>query len=300
MNITLRPWSKNDLDILIEYANNPHIAQNLRDGFPHPYTRQDGKTFISSVCTENPTKVFAITIDNNHPIGSIGVFPQTDIHRKNAEIGYWLAEPFWGKGIMADAVRQMVDYGFRTFDINRIFASPFGNNKASQRVLEKSGFTLEARLEKTLYKDGKFLDEYIYGIRRNEGKVTKIRPVVEKINIVIDCRNAGTMAEFYSKLLNWDWTHPRGNGWAAITSPVTGMVIAFQEVEHYRAPVWPWKPEKQGQMLHLDFYVDDLEKAVAFALECGAVPATEQYFTTSRTLFDPEGHPFCLDTDEPE
>lgn len=125
------------------------------------------------------------------------------------------------------------------------------------------------------------------------------KPIISRINIVIDCMDAGIMATFYSKLLNWKWTHPQTNGWAAITSP-TGMVIAFQEIEEYEPPVWPWQKDKQGQMLHLDFYVDNLEEAVSHALDLGARLADVQYFKTSRTLIDPAGHPFCLDTDEPE
>ena len=120
-----------------------------------------------------------------------------------------------------------------------------------------------------------------------------------KFNIVIDCNNAGILAEFYSKLLGWEWTHPRANGWAVVTSP-TGMVLAFQEVEEYQLPVWPWEKGKQGQMLHLDFYVENLEEAVKYAVELGARLAEQQYFRTSRTMFDPEGHPFCLDTEEAE
>lgn len=103
------------------------------------------------------------------------------------------------------------------------------------------------------------------------------------------------MACFYSRLLNWEWTHPQANGWSAITSPA-GMVIAFQEIEEYKPPVWPWQAGEQGQMLHLDFYVDNLEEAVHHALSLGARLAGEQYFKTSRTLIDPAGHPFCLDT----
>ncbi|MDV7400217.1 GNAT family protein, partial [Arthrospira platensis SPKY1] len=77
----------------------------------------------------------------------------------------WLAEPFWGRGIVTEAIKQVVDFAFNTYDINRIFARPFGTNIASQRVLEKAGFTLEARLEKTLYKNGEYLDELIYSVR---------------------------------------------------------------------------------------------------------------------------------------
>ncbi len=122
---------------------------------------------------------------------------------------------------------------------------------------------------------------------------------ISKINIVVDCKDAGILAEFYSKLLGWDWTHPQANGWAAITSP-EGMVMAFQEIEDYQPPVWPWRKEEQGQMLHLDFYVDNLDEAVTYAIELGAKLADKQYFRTSRTMIDPAGHPFCLDTDEPE
>ena len=122
---------------------------------------------------------------------------------------------------------------------------------------------------------------------------------IQKINIVIDCADAGVLASFYNKLLGWEWTHPHANGWAAVTSP-TGAVIAFQEVEGYEPPVWPWEKGKQGQMLHLDFFVENLEEAVQYAIECGAKVAGVQHFKTSRTMFDPAGHTFCLDTDEAE
>lgn len=121
------------------------------------------------------------------------------------------------------------------------------------------------------------------------------RPTINMINLVIDCSDAGIMAKFYSKLLDWEWTHPHSNGWAAVTSP-SGTVIAFQEVENYESPVWPWQAGKPGQMLHLDLWVDNLEEGVQFALSCGAKEAKQQYFTTSRTLLDPAGHPFCIDT----
>ncbi|MBK5720362.1 VOC family protein [Dysgonomonas sp. Marseille-P4677] len=123
-----------------------------------------------------------------------------------------------------------------------------------------------------------------------------MRLSIEKFNVVIDCSNAGRLAAFYTNLLGWVWTHPHANGWAAITSP-SGTIIAFQEVEGYEPPVWPWSVGKQGQMLHLDFHVEDLEAAVKYAIECGAKLADSQYFENSRTMIDPEGHPFCLDMD---
>ncbi len=161
MDFKLRQWNKADLDSLVKYANNLNVAQWLTNGFPHPYTQEDGQSFLSMVANENPTKTFAIEV-NGKAVGSIGIFPQSDIHEKSAEIGYWLAEAYWGQGIMSSAIEEIVEYGFRTFDIVRIFARPFSTNQKSQRVLEKAGFTLEAKLKKALFKNGELIDELIY------------------------------------------------------------------------------------------------------------------------------------------
>lgn len=165
MHFTLRPFTIKDLDSLVKYANNPKIANNLTDKFPYPYTKENGKMFIEFANKNKPTNIFAIDI-NGEACGGIGIHPQEDVHRKNAELGYWLGEPFWGNGIITKAIEQIADYGFKNFDITRIFARPYGTNLASQRVLEKTGFTLEARFEKTLFKNGEYKDELIYAIRR--------------------------------------------------------------------------------------------------------------------------------------
>lgn len=165
MEFILRSWKMEDLDNLVKYANNPKIAANLTDGFPHPYTREKGMTFIEMATKSSPTTIFAIDV-KGEAIGGIGLHPQTDIHIKNAELGYWLAEPFWGKGIISNAVKEIVNYGFDNFEINRIFARPFGRNIGSQKVLEKAGFILEAKFDKTIFKNGQFEDEFIYAIRR--------------------------------------------------------------------------------------------------------------------------------------
>lgn len=109
-----------------------------------------------------------------------------------------------------------------------------------------------------------------------------------------DCKNADALADFYRSLLGWEKILS-GGGWAGLRSP-QGWVFAFQEVEEYIAPTWPWAPDKQQQMAHMDFLVDNLDAAVAHALECGAKKSEVQYFDTSTVLFDPEGHPFCLST----
>ena len=165
IDIKLRDWSPNDLDNLVRYGNNPKIARNLTDAFPYPYTEEAGRLFIEKACSHRPRRIFAVSL-NYEAVGAVGIHPQEDIFCKNAELGYWLAEPFWGRGIMVQAVRTIVDYGFKTWPIRRIFARPFGNNTASQRVLEKVGFTLEARFEKTLFKNGCLLDEPVYAVRR--------------------------------------------------------------------------------------------------------------------------------------
>jgi len=165
LTILLRPWNMADLDYLVKFANNAKIACNLTDAFPHPYSRENGIAYISTFSNDNPAKIFAITVDGI-PCGSIGISPQTDIHRKNAEMGYWLAEEYWGRGIMTEAVKQTIRHGFDSFDLERIFARPFSTNIASQRVLEKAGMKLEARFEKTIIKNGIFLDELFYSVRR--------------------------------------------------------------------------------------------------------------------------------------
>ncbi len=164
----LRKWQPSDLESLVKHANNYNIARFLTDQFPHPYTIQDGERFLENVLSHDPAKILAIVVQGE-AVGSIGVFPQQDIHCVNAEMGYWLSEEWWGRGIMSAAIRRMVDYGFSTFTVDRIFARPFGSNTASQRVLQKAGFRLEARFEKTLLKNGELLDELVYGIRRSDG-----------------------------------------------------------------------------------------------------------------------------------
>lgn len=165
MNITLRKWELKDLENLLKHANNPKIAANLTDGFPNPYTREKGIEFIKKATATEPTTLFAIDLDGE-AIGGIGLHPLMDVYRSNAELGYWLGEPFWGKGITTTAILKMVEHGFSNFPINRIFARPFGRNIGSKKVLEKTGFKLEATFEKTILKNGQFEDELIYAIRK--------------------------------------------------------------------------------------------------------------------------------------
>ncbi len=155
-----------DLPDLVENANNPKIAQFMTDQFPHPYSEEKGRGFIEMTLAHKPTQIMAIEVDGR-AVGGIGVHPESDIRRLNAELGYWLSEKHWGKGVVSLAIRQMLSYAFDTFPVDRIFARPFETNLASQRVLEKNGFQLECRLKKTLIKNDEVLDELIYAIRRD-------------------------------------------------------------------------------------------------------------------------------------
>jgi RimJ/RimL family protein N-acetyltransferase len=166
---TLRPWRMEDLDSLVRYANNPNIARFLTDKFPHPYTAEGGRAFIAFANQSVPIRIFAIDIDGQAS-GGIGIHPQEDIYRKNAELGYWLGEPFWGQGIMSRAIGLAVAYAFEHFDIDRVFARPFGSNLASQKVLEKNHFVLEGRYHQVLIKNGIREDEMVYAIRKEKRK----------------------------------------------------------------------------------------------------------------------------------
>jgi len=112
------------------------------------------------------------------------------------------------------------------------------------------------------------------------------------IGIAFDCRNANELADFYVKLTGWE-KEIASEDWAALRMP-QGPLLVFQTVANYQAPVWPWQDDKQQQMAHIDFLVEDLNKAVQQALDCGAVKAKQQYYKTSIVMFDPSGHPFCL------
>lgn len=159
----IRKWRLEDAADLAVALSNPKVQNNLRDGIPYPYTEEDGKEYISSMLSAdaNGTFAFAITVDDK-AIGSIGVFRKENIHSRTAELGYYVAEPYWGKGIGTEAVKQVCTYVFNQSDIMRIYAEPFARNAASCRVLEKAGFTFEGVLRKNAVKNGEVLDMRLY------------------------------------------------------------------------------------------------------------------------------------------
>ena len=169
MKCRIRKWELSDAKDLAAALSNKKVQDNLRDGLPYPYTEQDGKDFISAMLSadENETFAFAITVDNT-VIGSIGIFRQENIHRQTAELGYYIAEEYWGKGIMTEAVKQICKYVFANSDIIRIYAEPFAYNVASCRVLEKAGFQYEGTLRSNAVKNGKVMDMKMYSLLKEE------------------------------------------------------------------------------------------------------------------------------------
>ncbi len=165
----IRKWDLADATDLAATLSNKKVQDNLRDGLPYPYTKQDGADYISAMLSadENETFAFAITADGR-VVGSIGVFRQGNIHRQTAELGYYVAEAYWGKGIMTEAVKQICKYVFDKSDIIRIYAEPFAYNKASCRVLEKAGFQYEGTLRHNAIKNGKVIDMRMYSLLKEE------------------------------------------------------------------------------------------------------------------------------------
>lgn len=161
----LRPWQETDAASLQKHANNSDIAKNMTDEFPHPFTTENANAFIQNVTAHNPTRIFAIVV-NGEAVGSIGIHPQTDIMRKNAEIGYWLSQDFWGQKIISCAIPQMVKFAFSTFDVYRIYARVYGPNLASQKAVLRAGFQEEAVFKQVVFKNNEFLDQHFFGIRR--------------------------------------------------------------------------------------------------------------------------------------
>jgi len=159
--LAIRPWRRGDEPSLVVYANNRKVAGNLRDAFPHPYTPADARSWIDRATRQDPATSFAIA-SGVEAIGGIGLILGSDVFRRSAELGYWLGEPFWGRGIASRAVGAFTAWAFARFDLLRIEAGVFEGNPASARVLEKAGFTFEARLRKAATKEGRTLDLLLY------------------------------------------------------------------------------------------------------------------------------------------
>ena len=158
---TIRSWQQGDEETLPLHANNRKIWINLRDQFPHPYTRADADRWIKHITTVTPETNFAIDVDGE-AVGGIGLVLQSDVERCSAEVGYWLSEQYWGRGIVTAALIAITDYSFKHLKLTRVFAIPFARNDASIRVLEKAGYMCEGLLRRSAIKEGVVLDQFMY------------------------------------------------------------------------------------------------------------------------------------------
>lgn len=169
MDITLRKWRDSDAPSLACALSNVRILHNLRDGIPYPYTERDAAAYIAAMLAADENEIFAraIVVDGR-AVGSIGAFRQENVHRRSAEVGYYLAEAYWGRGVMTEALRRFAAELFASSDLLRLYAEPFAFNRASCRVLEKAGFVCEGRMRDAAVKDGVVTDVLLYARVRGE------------------------------------------------------------------------------------------------------------------------------------
>lgn len=163
---SVRSWRWQDRRAIVRNANNRNVWINLRDQFPYPYTDDDARRWLENVIDRRPETNFAIAV-NDEAIGGIGYTLQLDVGYRSAEIGYWLGEEFWGRGIATEAVIAITNHAFASHDLCRLYAFVFEWNKRSARVLEKAGYVMEGRLRKSVTKAGRTIDQLMYAIIRD-------------------------------------------------------------------------------------------------------------------------------------
>ncbi len=157
----VRSWRTTDAESLALHANNRAIWRNLRDAFPHPYSLADAHAFLARARAMDPETFFAIEIDGA-AVGGIGYSLHQDVERVSAEIGYWLGEPFWNRGVLSEALAAVTRHAIAAHDLTRVYALPYAWNAASCRVLAKAGYVLEGRLRKSARKDGEITDQFLW------------------------------------------------------------------------------------------------------------------------------------------
>ncbi|NOT93893.1 GNAT family N-acetyltransferase [Ferruginibacter sp.] len=159
--IELREYSLQYASAFAEMRNNPKIFENGFDSTPNPYTTDVAIELFQKQIDKQTAERFLIFC-NEQLCGEIGIWLKDDVQRLNVDLGYFVAEPFWGKGIATEAIRLMVDYTFKTFDVIRIAAGVFEHNKASMKALEKNGFILESIQKKAVVKNDRIMDDYMW------------------------------------------------------------------------------------------------------------------------------------------
>lgn len=161
----LRPWRLDDLDSLVASANDESVSRGLRDRFPYPYTGDDGHAWLMRAVDESD-RSWAVEI-GGQAVGGVGLHFGADVHRHAAELGYWLAQRHWGRGVMTAVLRAFVPRALQVFPLYRLHATVYETNPASARVLEKAGFEREGVQKSAVVKRGELLDVIVYArVRR--------------------------------------------------------------------------------------------------------------------------------------
>jgi RimJ/RimL family protein N-acetyltransferase len=157
----VRPWAERDAESLQRHADNRNVSMHLRDRFPYPYTIEAARTFLGWIARQPAATVWAIEADG-HAVGGIGIELHSDVERVSAEIGYWLGEAYWNRGIATEALAAVTAAAFKQFEITRLYAVPFADHAASVRVLEKAGYVREGHMRQSAIKDGKIRDQLLF------------------------------------------------------------------------------------------------------------------------------------------
>lgn len=160
-NATVRRWRLGDAPTMTRHANNPRVARNLRDSFPYPYNIVDAHRFLEAVAAQEPETFFCIAVQDE-PVGGIGFTIHDDVERFSAEIGYWLSEQHWGRGIVVEALQAVTAHAMDNHGLHRLYATPYAWNDASARVLVKAGYVFEGRLRCSVFKEGRLVDQLLY------------------------------------------------------------------------------------------------------------------------------------------
>ena len=262
--LLLRPWRMEDAASVFRFANNPKIAENLRDVFPWPYQKKDAEEFLRGcVAADEKRALFrAIEVDGQ-AVGSIALTRGEDVYGRSAELGYWLAEEFWGQGIMPRAVEQLCREGFARWDIVRICAEPYRGNTASRRVLEKAGFTLEGVMRQGVYKNGRLQDYCMYALLRPsevQERVLSLRNCPERLEMFISYFQEKWADEYSGAMYRDCLTHTPGAPgplpqWYLLCRGETVLGCAGLIPNDFisRADLWPWlcalyvEPEVRGK-----------------------------------------------------
>ena len=157
----VRSWTESDAESLQRHADNRKVSMHLRDRFPYPYGIDAARTFLGWIAHQPLPTVWAIEVDGE-AAGGIGIELHGDVERVSAEIGYWLGESKWGRGIATEALEAVTAAAFERFEITRLYAVPFADHAASVRVLEKAGYVREGHLRQSAIKDGKIRDQLLF------------------------------------------------------------------------------------------------------------------------------------------